>query len=212
MAGRNGKLATAFAVSRIGRHGACCTACADRRKRNLRSRRPAQWPAVGTSARAIGGSLGGIVSLLFSLGLQSAGFFADRHNTFAAMAGMGAGSAAFIVLIPLFVIIGLFIGSAVVHLCLMIVGGANQSFETTFRVLAFSQGSAGPLQMIPVCGGLISGVWGLVCSCIGLARAHDTDTGRAVLAVFLPLIVCCGGILLVGLMLGGLGAWSASHH
>jgi hypothetical protein len=160
----------------------------------------------------IGGSLGGIVSLLFSLGLQSAGFFADRHDTFAAMAGMGAGSAAFIVLIPLFVIIGLFIGSAIVHLCLMIVGGANQSFETTFRVLAFSQGSTGPLQMIPVCGGLISGVWALVCSCIGLARAHDTDTGRAVLAVFLPLIVCCGGLMLIAFMVFGLGAWSASHH
>ena len=160
----------------------------------------------------IGGCLGGIVSLLFSMGLHSVGFFADRHDTFGAMAGMGAGSAAFIVLIPLFVVIGLFIGSAIVHLCLMVVGGANQSFETTFRVLAFSQGSAGPLQMIPICGGLISGVWGLVCSCIGLARAHDTDTGRAVLAVFLPLIVCCGGVILIALMLGGLGVWSASHH
>ena len=87
----------------------------------------------------------------------------------------------------------------------MIVGGANQSFETTFRVFAFSQGSAGPLQMIPICGGLIAGVWALVCNCIGLARAHETDTGRAVLAVFLPLIVCCGGGLLIALMFGGLG-------
>ena len=160
----------------------------------------------------IGGCLGGIVSLLFSLGLQSVGFFADRHNTFAAMTGMGGGSVAFIVLVPLFIVIGLFIGSAIVHLCLMIVGGANQSFETTFRVIAFSQGSTGPLQMIPICGGLIAGVWALVCNCIGLARAHETDTGRAVLAVFLPLIVCCGGVLLIALMFGGLGAWNASQH
>jgi hypothetical protein len=160
----------------------------------------------------IGGCLGGIVSLLFSLGLQSAGFFADRHDTFSAMAGMGAGSAAFIVLVPLLVIIGLFIGSAIVHLCLMIVGGANQSFETTFRVFAFSQGSTGPLQMIPVCGGMIAGVWALVCNCIGLARAHETDTGRAVLAVFLPLIVCCGAVLLIVFMFGGLAAWSTSQH
>jgi hypothetical protein len=160
----------------------------------------------------IGGCVGGLVSFLFSMGLQSVGLFADRHDTFGAMAGMGIGSAAFIVLLPLFVVIGLFIGSAIVHLCLMIVGGANQSFETTFRVLAFTQGSTGPLQMIPICGGLISGVWALVCNCIGLARAHETDTGRAVLAVFLPLIVCCGGVLLIALMFGGLGAWSASHH
>jgi hypothetical protein len=160
----------------------------------------------------IGGCVGGIVSLLFSLGLQSIGFFADRHNTFANMAGMGAGSVAFIVLVPLFILVGLFIGSAIVHLCLMIVGGANQSFETTFRVLAFSQGSTGPLQMIPVCGGLIALVWALVCNCIGLARAHDTDTGRAVLAIFLPLIVCCGGGLLIAFMFGGLAAWSTSQH
>ena len=159
----------------------------------------------------IGGCLGGIVSVLFSLGLHSVGFFADRHDTFAAMTGMGV-SAGFIVLVPLFIVIGLFIGSAIVHVCLMIVGGANQSFETTFRVIAFSQGSTGPLQMVPVCGGLIAGVWALICNCIGLARAHETDTGRAVLAVFLPLIVCCGGGLLIAFMFGAMGAWSASHH
>jgi hypothetical protein len=161
----------------------------------------------------IGGSVGGIVSFLFSLGFQSLGLFADRDNSgLAAMAGMGIGSAAIIILLPLFIVIGLFICSAIVHLCLMIVGGANQSFETTFRVLAFSQGSTGPLQIVPVCGGVISCVWALVCICIGLARAHQTDTGRAVLAVFLPLIVCCGGGLLIAFMFGAMGAWTASQH
>jgi hypothetical protein len=161
----------------------------------------------------IGGSLGAIVSVLFSLGFRSVGLFADRHNNdLAAMAGMGFGSVAIVILLPLFIVIGLFIGSAIVHLCLMIVGGANQSFETTFRVLAFTQGSAGPLQIIPLCGGLISGVWALVCNCIGMARAHETDTGRAVLAIFLPLIVCCGGGLLIAFMFGAMGAWTASHH
>src|SRR5205809_4886205 len=123
----------------------------------------------------IGGCVGGIVSFLFSLGLQSVGFFANRHDAFATMAGMGVGSAVFLILLPLFVVLVLFIGSAVVHVCLMIVGGANQPFETTFRVLAFSHGSTGPLQMIAVCGGMIAGVWALVCNCIGLARAHDPD-------------------------------------
>ena len=159
----------------------------------------------------IGGWVGGIISFLFSLGLHSVGFFADRHNAFTAMAGMGIGSAAIVILLPVLIVICLFIGSAVVHLCLMIVGGANQSFETTFRVLAFSQGSTGPLQIIPICGGLIAGVWALVCNCIGLARAHETDTGRAVLAVFLPLIVCCGGVFTLA-MFGVFGAWSAAHH
>jgi hypothetical protein len=159
----------------------------------------------------IGGCVGGIVSLLLSLGLQSMGLFAQQ-DAFTVMAGMGIGSIAFIVLIPIFIVVGLFIGTAIVHLCLMIVGGANKSFEVTFRVLAFSQGSTGPLQMIPVCGGLIAGVWALVVNCIGLARAHETSTGRAVLAVLLPLVVCCGGAIVLAAMFGALGAWSSSHH
>jgi hypothetical protein len=160
----------------------------------------------------IGGCIGGLVSFLFSLGFQSLGLFTDQHNNgLAAMAGMGIGSA-MIILLPLFIVMVLFIGSAIVHLCLMIVGGANHSFETTFRVLAFSHGSIGPLQIVPLCGGLISAVWGVVCTCIGLSRAHETDTTRAVLAVFLPLIVCCGGGLLVAVMFGAMGVWTASHH
>jgi hypothetical protein len=159
----------------------------------------------------IGGCVGGIVSFLFSLGFQSMGLFANRNNSITAMTGMGIGSAAMIIVLPLLIVIGLFIYSGIVHLCLMMVGGANRPFETTFRVLAFSQGSAGPLQIIPLCGGLISGVWALVCDCIGLARAHETDTGRAVLAVFLPVIVCCGGVL-IAFMFGAMGAWTASHH
>jgi hypothetical protein len=160
----------------------------------------------------IGGCVGGIVSLLLSLGLQSIGLFAGQRDTFAALAGIGVGSIALIVLVPVFILIGLFIGAAIVHLCLMIVGGANKPFEATFRVLAFSQGSTGPLQIIPLCGGLISGVWALVVNCIGLARAHQTTTGRAVLAVFLPLVVCCGGGILLAVMFGAFGAWSTSHH
>src|ERR1700758_1109522 len=50
----------------------------------------------------IGGWVGGIIWFLFSLGLQSVGFFADRHNAIAAMAGMGIGSAAVIILPPVF--------------------------------------------------------------------------------------------------------------
>ncbi len=159
----------------------------------------------------IGGCVGGIVSLLLSLGLQSMGLFTGQRDAFTAMAGMGIGMIALIVLVPVFIVIGLFIAAAIVHLCLMIVGGANKSFETTFRVLAFSHGSTGPLQIIPVCGGLIAGVWALVVNCIGLARAHETTTGRAVLAVLLPLIVCCGAGFLLLIMFGGIAALSQHH-
>jgi len=159
----------------------------------------------------IGGCLGGIVAALFQLGFRSVGLFGDKNNSFAAMTGMGIGFAS-VILVPVGVVIFLFIWSGLAHLSLMIVGGANRPFETTFRVLAFTHGSVGPLQIIPICGGGISLVWAIVCNCIGLARAHETDTGRAVLAVFLPLIVCCGGVFVILFMFGALGAMIGSHH
>jgi hypothetical protein len=158
----------------------------------------------------IGGCIGGIVSFLFSLGFQSMGMFVERRNTLAMMAGMGAGSIFFLILLPVMIVLVLFIGSAIIHLCLMLVGGANKSFETTLRVLGFVQGATGPLQMIPVCGGFIAAIWALVLNCIGLARAHETDTGRAVLAVFLPMIVCCGTIFVIALFVPALV--HMSHH
>ena len=158
----------------------------------------------------VGGSVGAIAAFLFSILLHSFGMFADQQNALGAMAGMGIGSIGLIILVPLAIVIVLFIGAAIVHLCLMIVGGANQPFETTFRVLAFTQGSTGVLQLIPVCGGVIAAVWGIVVNCIGLARAHETDTGRAVLAILLPVVGCCGLAFVLVFMVGGLAG--LGHH
>ena len=159
----------------------------------------------------IGGTFGGVFAVSYNFLLRSFSPFADRQGALAHLfAGMGW--VLFLILTPLFVVIGMFIVSAILHLCLMIAGGAKQSFETTFRVICFAEGSAGPLLVVPFCGGLICGIWKIVLYCIGLARSHETDTGRAVIAVFLPLIVCCGGLFVIGIMFGALGAWSASHH
>ena len=159
----------------------------------------------------IGGTIGGVFAITYNFVLRSFAPFGDRHGAFTHLFA-GLGWIFLLVLTPLFVVIGMFVASAILHVCLMIVGGAKQSFETTFRVICFAEGSASPLLVIPFCGGLISGIWKIVLYCIGLARAHETDTGRAVIAVLLPLIVCCGGLLLIIMMFGALGAWSASHH
>jgi hypothetical protein len=159
----------------------------------------------------IGGTIGGVFAITYNFVLRSFAPFGDRHGAFTHLFA-GLGWIFLLVLTPLFVVIGMFVASAILHVCLMIVGGAKQSFETTFRVICFAEGSASPLLVIPFCGGLISGVWKIVLYCIGLARAHETDTGRAVIAVLLPLIVCCGGLFVIGMMFGALGAWSASQH
>ena len=160
----------------------------------------------------IGGTFGLIVYFAYNLAFQSIGMLGNRPNPFLHMVGTSVGFVFIVILAPIFVALAAFISSAILHVCLMIVGGAKQSYETTFRVVCFSMGSVDPLMIVPICGGLIVVVWRIVLNCIGLARAHETDTGRAVLAVFLPLIVCCGGGLLIAMMFGALGAWSASQH
>jgi hypothetical protein len=157
----------------------------------------------------IGGTFGGIFAVTYNFALRSFGSFGDRHDVMEHLFG-GIGWIFLSVLTPLFVAIGMFVLSAILHVCLMIVGGAKQSFETTFRVVCFAEGSVSPLLVIPFCGGFIVGIWKIVLYCIGLARAHETDTGRVVIAVLLPLIVCCGGFLL--LIFSVLGVWSAAQH
>ncbi len=165
----------------------------------------------------IGGSFGYAIYFIYrlvfhSVGLMAFGGVPNRNDPFVYIAGLGAVGFLLIIFVPVLVAIGAFINAAILHLCLMIVGGAKHSFETTFRVVCFSGGSISPLFIVPICGALVVGIWGIVLRCIGLARAHETDTGRAVFAVFLPLIVCCGGIIVVAMMFGALGAWSASQH
>jgi hypothetical protein len=154
----------------------------------------------------IGGSFGLIFYFIYQLAFQSLGIFANRPNPLAHVIGTSIGGVILIIFVPVLVAIGAFINAAILHVCLMIVGGAKQPFETTFRVICFASGSVLPLMVVPLCGGLIAGIWDIVLRCIGLARAHETDTGRAVLAVLLPVIVCCCGGFLCVMMLGGFGA------
>ncbi len=90
-----------------------------------------------------------------------------------------------------------FIYAGITHLCLMLVGGAKRPFETTFRTWCYAHGSGMFLMVVPVCGWAVSEIWAIVVSCIGLARAHEIPTGKAVLAVLLPIIACC--VLWIGL-------------
>ena len=159
----------------------------------------------------IGGSLGGVIYFLYNFLLSSAHLLGSHENPMLQMMGGGIRPLFFIILVPLFVAVGAFISSGIFHLCLMIVGGAMQPFEATFRVVCFAGGSANPLLIIPFCGGLIGGIWKIVLYCIGFARAHETATGRAVLAVVLAVIVCCGGPLVLAMMVG-FGALGFPHH
>src|SRR2546428_774221 len=104
----------------------------------------------------IAGSFGFVVYFLFLFLMPSFFALGSRDNPLIHLVGAGIGFVFLIILLPLFIAIWVFIGSAIFHVCLMIFGGAQQTFETTFRVVCFASGSAQPLMIVPFCGGLIS--------------------------------------------------------
>jgi hypothetical protein len=104
------------------------------------------------------------------------------------------------VLAPVFVIIGVFFQAAILHVMLMLVGGANHGFETTTRVCSYAQASQ-LAQIVPICGGLLAAVWSVILLIIGLSTAHGITRGKAALAVIIPVVLCC--VFMVGMMLMG---------
>ena len=184
-------------------------------------------PSVAFSQIQVEGSLGS--SMLFVVILGTAGaFFAAFWQVlmhlvgFAAplargggeemavlVGGMGVYFVLLVLLAPLFILIGSFLGAGLLHVCLWLVGGVTQPFEATYAVVAYMSGSTAVFNLVPICGGLVGWIWGLVVEIIGLARVHNTGVGRAVLAVFLPLIACCGVMGVIFFLAGGLGAIGA---
>ena len=80
----------------------------------------------------------------------------------------------------------------------MLAGGAEQPFQTTWRVVCYSLGTSAVLQVIPVVGPAVASVFNLVLLVIGISRMHDISKGRAALALA-PLILFTGLVLLMWL-------------
>jgi hypothetical protein len=110
-----------------------------------------------------------------------------------------------IILAPIFIVIGLFIGAAILHVCLALVGALRQSpsgFEGTFRTAAYSS-TANLAHVIPYVGWLIALVWAFYLNVKGIVRMHRTTPGRAVAAIVIPgiiLIFVLGAVLVAVLV------------
>jgi hypothetical protein len=100
-----------------------------------------------------------------------------------------------IILIPFVIAFSIVVGSGVTHLCVMIVGGNRKGFEATFRTLSYSH-SAMLFYIVPVIGSIAGPIYFFILAILGVREGHAISTGKAVLAVLLPLIVAFVGILL----------------
>ena len=142
-------------------------------------------------------SVGGAAGIVYQMVLNSVQPAATPQEQ-AAMAIFTSTAAvgATLMFLPIMFAALAFVSAALVHLSLMLVGGARRPFEATFRVTCYAGGATAVLQLLPVCGAFISSIWNFVCMVFGLSEVHGIGKGRAALAVLLPTIVCCG--LLIG--------------
>jgi hypothetical protein len=85
----------------------------------------------------------------------------------------------------IFIPISLAIWSGILHLCLLLVGGAREGYQATFRVVSYSSVTS-VFNAIPIVGSLAS-LWGLVLTVIGLREIHKTTTGKALGALAIPV-------------------------
>ncbi len=156
---------------------------------------------VGTFMGQIWGLLFGSVTTLLP---------GMNEGAAAALAGRGVITIGFLVLVPFLAVIGLFLGAGLFHLCLMMVGGTERSgagFEGTLRVLAYAS-VAHLAQVIPLVGMLIAPVWAMVLFVLGFMAVHKTSQGKAIVAVLIPLALCCACLAVVFAM-GIAGVMSA---
>lgn len=131
-----------------------------------------------------------------------------------AMAGAAAGLGFLVIVLPLCYVIGIFLSSLIIHFLLGLFGGQKFPYETTFRAVAYSHGSALPISFVPFCGGMIGGIWGIVVLIIGLAQMQETTIGKSAAAVLVPIVVCCALAAIFFTMIAamlGMAAAGAAH-
>jgi hypothetical protein len=110
--------------------------------------------------------------------------------------------------IPFMATFSILMGSAVTHLCMMVVGGNRKGFQTTFRAVSYSH-CVRLLDIVPFIGSFIGSVYMIILIIIGVREGHAVSTGKAVLAVLLPLIIVISLAILAAIILpiflGGAG-------
>jgi hypothetical protein len=139
------------------------------------------WPAI---------AIGMVVQFAPSMFMALMGGASRSNMPLPAAAMIPLVGAAFVLLAPIQILLGIFIGGLIVHACLMLCGAANASLSATFRSVAFAHG-ANVFAAVPFCGFMIAGVWVLIAEIIGLREMHESTYARVITAVLLPSVLCC---------------------
>jgi hypothetical protein len=112
----------------------------------------------------------------------------------------------YLILFSALPLISAFVGGGIIHLCLMIFGAAGRGYEATYRATCYSGGAGYALCMVPVLGWIAAIVWYPIIYVIALKEAQQAEYWRVILAVLLPALVCCGGLIALFMAIGGVAA------
>jgi phage FluMu protein Com len=95
--------------------------------------------------------------------------------------------------------VGGLVTAVMYHVSLLVCGGANAGFATTYRVVGFGLGSIYMLASLPIVGPVFAIVMQPIVLTYGFMNAHETSGIRAFLAAMLPMLLgmCCFGFVLL---------------
>lgn len=110
-----------------------------------------------------------------------------------------AGFFGLILISPFIFIIGILFSSAVTHLSLKIIKGAQEPFEATFRVFCYALGSVAIFQILPFLGGIIGAIWGVVAYFIGLKKVHALSGARTSFAILISVAIYSTIVIIVAI-------------
>jgi len=133
------------------------------------------------------GAVGNMFGIFWPVLMMSGGLFHFGEAIFGHLT-IGLIFLVMVVAVPVCVTLSMFIYSGILHLLLLIVGGGNNRFEATFRVVAYSQ-SAQVWDLIPIAGSWIGGIWQLIIQVIGLREMHGISYLRVFMAFLLPVCI-----------------------
>ena len=106
------------------------------------------------------------------------------------------------VLSPIIIPLGLFVGTGIIQLALMILGVQQSNYEATFRVICYSSGAA-ILGILPVIGSMIGAFVTISLEAIGLREVYNISLSKGFAAIILPMIFLFVILLMASLTSSG---------
>lgn len=93
-----------------------------------------------------------------------------------------------VALLPLFVVVGVYVGAAVQHFFVFLFVRERRGFWGTFPVVAYGGAAISLFSWMPILGYLAS-IYGIYVTTMGLREMHGTGTTRALLAALFPTLL-----------------------